>query len=436
MGKVRYKGEMAVLKKEKSTISMPADAFRRDKAVSERILQAHSDYLFADERKALKAVAEERDFLMGADPEKIESRILKIRVAGVPPIFKESFETKSGFPRVDFILQLVSGNYTKRFRAQAAEHKIKKRLKEPGLPARPEFRIEPSTVHDVLLFRTYAFDGLMISPHVTRETEFYVAERFDIQTPLNRYRSIFKYLEKALRGFRKLKKKEQKTFRKGDTLDFINERMWHTRFAPGDRILVVNDFVERVMELEEFDRELISRICAVFPRETEGLVDELTTLKRTIKEADKFEVMFKTNEFGPLKKSDFKTTEGYNKFSEWMLNRMVDVCEKLLLNRPYELFYDQNKFARQILRLNPEIFRDRPDFLNTLLRFQLAAVERMPDKMFKTNIAPSNKSYSGKLSHISRMRRKHPLALDLINDLIDALNKRVASLRPLKGPFS
>lgn len=433
MGKVRYKGEMAVLEKEKSTISMPADAFRKDKAISERILQAHSDYLFTDERKALKAVAEERNFLMGADPKKIESRILKIRAAGVPPIFKESFETKGGFPRADLILQLVSGNYVKRFRAQAAEHKKKKKLKEPGLPARPEFSIEPSTVHDVLLFRTYAFDGFAISPHVIRETDFYITERFG--RPSNRYEGIFKYLEKALRGFRTLKKKEQKTFRKGTPLDFINQRMWHTRFTPEDRILVVNDFVERVMELEEFDKDLINRICAVFPKETEGLVDELNTLKRTVREADRFQEMFETNSFGSLKKSDFKSTEGYDKFLEWMLGRMNDICEKLLSDQPHELFTNPSQFTKKILKLNPEIFEDRPDFLITLLKFRLAAIERIPDTAFRMEIAPNDRSYAGKLSHISRMGRDYPWASDLVSDLVDAMNKRVDSLRPLKDPF-
>ncbi len=429
--KVRYKGEMAILKREKSTIKMPADAFRRDKAISERILQAHSDYLFAGERKVLKAVAEERGFLIDVDPKKIELRILKMRVARVPPIFKESFETKGGFPRVDFILQFVSGNYFKRFRAQAAENKKKKQIfKEAGLPYRPEFNIQPSTVHDVLLFRTYAFDGLAISPHVIRETDFYITERFD--RPSNRYKGILKYLEKALRGFRTLKKKEQKTFRKGEPLDFISQRMWHTRFAPEDRILVVNDFVERVMELEEFDKGLINRICAVFPEETEGLMDELNILKRTVREADRFEKMFETNSFGSLKKSDFNSMEGYNKFLEWMLSRMNDVCEKLLLDNPYELFYDPNKFSRKMLKLNPEIFRDRPDFLDILLRFRLAAVEKMPRKDFIGYIAPTGNSYSVRIAYLRGIRGEHPLA----SDLIDAMNKRFASLEPIKDPFS
>lgn len=169
------------------------------------------------------------------------ARIARLKNAGIPPLYENtgSVVPSSCFPVVDFMIQFPTGKLLKRWAGQQHQNRM-----NPRKSFTP--RIYPSSLDDILDFRTLAFDGDRLSPQVIREFIDYTSEKetgeVNNKTVTQADLLRLKYLELALSGI----PPSERTYQSptpGD-FSFIGSRFWHTQYTPEDRAKIAEEYVK------------------------------------------------------------------------------------------------------------------------------------------------------------------------------------------------
>lgn len=245
--------------------SLPQKKYDEQVTIAKELLGPEFDgYLSLEECIEAQGLLDKTNYFRNTNTECTKRRIEKIKAAGIPPIFDPGIESpieNSTYPVLDVLIQLPSGKLFEQFsRQQAFSRKI-------GMRRSP--RIYASTMEDILAFRTLAYDGDKLSPHVVRDILDYFSQKdygsHEASTILKVDYIRMKYLEASLRGV----KPQERTYIRFDlsqSLNFIGKRFWHVRYTPEDRMSIVREYQRRIESRGyKLDWEHSRRMKVLFP---------------------------------------------------------------------------------------------------------------------------------------------------------------------------
>ncbi len=237
---------------------IPSDKYEIQAAEARELFEGeYSGYLSRTERAELEGFLGKTLVLWHTNISRTKARIKRLVDVGIPPVYNPQIENPiegSAFPVEDFLIQLSTGALTRKRAAQQIKNRRENR-KNSFVP------IFPSTLEDILAFRTLAFDGDSLSPQVIRDIASYVREKQgeDLSTSLirNDY-LVLKHLEETLRLVAP-GERAYKEFNEGEDLGFLRKRFWHTDYTPEDRVRIVKDFKKRVENREKIFRDYATK---------------------------------------------------------------------------------------------------------------------------------------------------------------------------------
>jgi hypothetical protein len=229
-------------------------------SLSEKLLEEDSDFLFAIDRQNLRSFLEEGiyNFEYGEEPEFIDNYVQGMKNEGIPPIFKEEFETEllrynngvlERFPNLVYIISHGSGT---------RENEVEKRRERDNnnhRKAEEWSKIGRVTPEQIKLFAERAFDDGEINPNFLRNLYHTVriSNAKDIKIDDYQFNNGYalRFLHEQLNDANLIPNitPYSRSFSgifMGD-ISFVQEnRMWHLDFSPEDRLKIASVYAKGV----------------------------------------------------------------------------------------------------------------------------------------------------------------------------------------------
>lgn len=256
---------------------------RYDALVTDILLflsEENDGYIAPWELMECRGFLEKTNSLETTDFQRAKARIARLKNAGIPPLYENtgSIIPTSWFPIVDFMIQFPTGRVQHRWAGQHAGNRVNPR--KSFIP-----RIYPSSLDDILEFRTIAFDGDHISPQVIRDLVDYASEKetgeVDTEAVIQADLLRLKYLELLFADIKPRERNYQSLT--GDYFDFmgIGRRFWHTAYTPEDREKIASRYVKGLTcGGLGYDSKKHKRMRVLFPEIVQDLDKEDMTRKR------------------------------------------------------------------------------------------------------------------------------------------------------------
>lgn len=371
---------------------IPVGEFQKQKLLAEKLLTKYGGYLHTSERQEAKAVANGEAFFETVS-EATEERIQRIVDAGIPPIFKESFEGPfdNRFPTVDYILQLVSGRLFENYMSDMIDISEGRKIKDKDKPV----ITHPTILEDILFFRTCAFDERRISPQVINDVHRYISQRFNLDERsleiVKRHNTrVLRYLEAAL-GWLEPQERGYAKFTEGQSLDFLKKKMWYIGYTPADRLRVLNDFRKRALSGEKgvFNPRSVLKMEQLFPDEARGLCEDFARAEereRHISKAISLNKAIETRDYRDLGETSFDDKEHADLYRKSCINYLREECRRLLRENPMALCI---KSARVMLRSGepfkvPSSYAKDPGIRDMIIGYQRKALKGLSDEQLRS----------------------------------------------------
>ncbi len=229
---------------KKYTQRIPRERYDAIAAEIDMFLSEENEgYIAPWELMECRGFLEKTNSLETTDFQRARSRIARLKSAGIPPLYENtgSIVPTSWFPIVDFMIQFPTGRVQRRWAGQQMGNRVNPR--KSFIP-----RIYPSSLDDIIEFRTIAFDGNRISPQVIRDLVDYASDKetgeVDNETVIQADLLRLKYLELLFADIKPRERNYQSLT--GDYFDFmgIGRRFWHTAYTPEDREKIARRYVD------------------------------------------------------------------------------------------------------------------------------------------------------------------------------------------------
>ncbi len=372
-----------------------SDKYEIQAAESRELLEGEcSGYLSRTERAELQGFLNKTSILWHTNIARTKGRIKRLVDAGIPPIYNPQIENPiegSSFPVEDFLIQLPTGVLARRVAAQ--------QVKRRGENKSDRFiLVIPSTLEDILAFRTLAFDGDSLSPQVIRDITNYVREKQgeDLATSLIRSDYlVLKHLEETLR-YVAPGERAYKEFNEGKDLGFLAKRFWHTDYTQEDRIRIVRDFKTRIERRERIFRdhvtEYIERVGELFSNIIDIDLHRAKVTQNLARMAHHAQI------------GDYKgmpqvvlvdpTYEHYN-FRQVLIDHVKRECDRLIVKDKLPIFSNIN--AMDVVLRIPRGLQYLKGFREVITQKRLEVLEGMSDSEFREYF--NNKDRVASLGH-------------------------------------
>ncbi len=401
--------------------SIPKEHYERQvTAASELLSSDYIGYLNIRELYELHGLVNKTAVIQFTNVEKAKQRIDRLRAADIPSPYIVEDEVVEGslFPFEDFVIQFPTGRLFERWRGMFANSR--------GRKVYP--RIYPSSLEDIIDFRTKAYDGEVLSTEVIRDALGY------LQTKLEQYFSPdevaqiheFSLLELKAVGVRLQGvtpgERAFSEFLEGDPLSFVSRYCWHVDYEPATRCRIALDYKQRLIR----DRRSLGsekkpktrkRMRNLFP----DILDEdhhlLVEQNRSFMEQCKAQEDYRGMPQIVLIDSAYDS----GRYVAEIKDHLDRACDKLIRSSPRGIFGNINSL-NLALHIPPGL-QYLPDFHDVITRKRLEAARGMNDAEFSEHFVELQPQKTAALGHRNYAERT---SLDL--RFIEYIKERSARL--------